>query len=264
LNPGWRAARAALASGLPAGECAVGAQLAASLHVRPGDSIQVSRAGAESTGAPQAADFRIATVITTGASEDDQVFVPLIALQSLLPMAGRVTLVEASIPGETRDVESAVGRLRALLPGLEVRPIRQIVYAEGKVLATIRWLLLSLTALILIIIALCVMATMTSIVLERRKDIGVMKALGAADGLLMRLFVMEGASLGLVAGALGFAAGALLERSLGRRLFGVTLGLHAWTLPVVCAMSVALAVIAAQVPVRIVRGIQPTVVLKGE
>jgi putative ABC transport system permease protein len=179
-------------------------------------------------------------------------------------MSGRVTLVELSIPGETHDVESAVLRLAGLLPGLEVRPIRQIVYSEGKVLGTIRWLLLSLTILILVTIALCVMATMTAIVLERRKDIGMMKALGAADALLMRLFLMEGASLGLVGGALGYAAGALLAHALAERLFGVALRLNAWTPPVVCGLTVALAVFAAQVPVRIVRAIQPTVVLKGE
>jgi putative ABC transport system permease protein len=208
--------------------------------------------------------YRIATVLTTGASEDDQVFLPLAALQSLLDMRGKVTLVELSIPGETRDVEGAVGRLGGLLPGLEVRPIRQIVYSEGKVLGTIRWLLLSLTLLILVIIALCLMATMTAIVLERRKDIGVMKTLGAADRLLVRLFMTESASLGLLAGALGYGVGGLLARRLAARLFGVTLSLHAWTLPVVCGLTVVLAVIGAQVPVRIVRAIQPTVVLKGD
>ena len=161
-------------------------------------------------------------------------------------------------------MESAIHRLAGLLPGLEVRPIRQIVYSEGKVLGTIRWLLLSLTILILVIIALCVMATMTAIVLERRKDIGVMKALGAADALLMRLFMMEGASLGLLGGVLGYGVGALLARGLAERLFGVALSFNGWTLPVVCGLSVALAAIAAQAPVRIVRAIQPTEVLKGE
>jgi putative ABC transport system permease protein len=208
--------------------------------------------------------YRIATILTTGASEDDQVFLPLAALQSFLGMTGKVTLVELSIPGETRDVESAVRRLAGLLPRLEVRPIRQIVYSEGKVLGTIRWLLLSLTILILVIIALCVMATMTAIVLERRKDIGVMKALGAADTLLMRLFMAEGAGLGLAGGVLGYGVGALLAHVLAERLFGVALSLQAWTLPVVCGLTVALAVFAAQMPVRIVRAIQPTVVLKGE
>jgi len=325
LNPGWRETGAAVPNDLPPGDCAVGSHLAARLHVRPGDSIQLRRVLSAAVPAaerhsisaqfapkdknarsaldcggstpplslssasfqggvkppqskvpsaqecsklqaaePQVATYRVATVLTTGASEDDQVFLPLSALQSFLGVRGRITLVELGIPGESSDVESAIQRLAGLLPGLEVRPIRQIVYSEGKVLGTIRWLLLSLTILILVIIALCVMATMTAIVLERRKDIGMMKALGAADALLMRLFVTEGAGLGLVGGLLGFGVGALLARGLAERLFGVGLSLNGWTLPVVCGLSVALAVIAAQVPVRIMRAIQPTIVLKGE
>ena len=294
LNPGWREAGAAISADLPPGDCAVGSHLAARLHVRQGDSIELRRVSsvaavsdrrivdrrstlqaggqrpplqtAESnaeSGSPFAA-YRIATVLTTGAAEDDQVFLPLATLQSFLGIAGKVTLVELSIPGETGDVESGVHRLARLLPGLEVRPIRQIVYSEGKVLGTIRWLLLSLTVLILVIIALCVMATMTAIVLERRKDIGVMKTLGAADALLMRLFMTESASLGLAGGVLGYGVGAWLAHGLAARLFGVALRLNGWTLPVVCGLTVMLAVIAAQVPLRIVGAIQPTVVLKGE
>jgi putative ABC transport system permease protein len=192
------------------------------------------------------------------------VFLPLAPLQGLLGTSGKISLVELSVPGETREVERVVHRLAGLLPASEVRPIRQIVYSEGKVLGTIRWLLLSLTALILVIIVLCVMATLTAIVLERRKDIGVMKALGAADALLMRLFIVEGAALGLVGGLAGFGVGALLARDLGRRLFGVALNLSWWTLPLVCVLIMAVAVLAAQAPVRIVRAIQPSVVLKGE
>jgi putative ABC transport system permease protein len=267
LNPAWRVTDEAAPAGLPQGACAVGANLAARLHLRQGDSIDLRRISAEAADGKNAASSaacRIATILTTGASEDDQVFLPLPTLQSLLQMNGRVTLVELSLPGETRAVESAIHRLSGLLPGLEVRPIRQIVYSEGKVLGTIRWLLLSLTILILVIIALCVMATMTAIVLERRKDIGLMKALGAADSLLIRLFMTEGAGMGLGGGALGYAVGVVLARSLAGRLFGVGLSLNLWALPVVCGLTVGLAVIAAQVPVRIVRTIQPTVVLKGE
>lgn len=286
LNLGWREAGKATSAGLLTGECAVGASLAGRLHERVGNSIQLSRVSSglavsdrrifgggrpafkesdtDSASASQVATFRIATVLTTGASEDGQIFLRLETLQSLLGMPGKVTLVEVSIPGETRGVESAIHRLAGLLPGLEIRPIRQIVYSEGKVLGTIRWLLLSLTILILVIIALCVMATMTAIVLERRKDIGVMKALGATDSLLMQLFMTEGAGLGLIGGTLGYALGALLARELAERLFGVALSLNAWTLPAVCGLTVALAVIAAQAPVRIVRAIQPTVVLKGK
>ncbi|HTS70790.1 MAG TPA: FtsX-like permease family protein [Terriglobia bacterium] len=290
LNPGWRETGKVISSDQPAGECVVGSQLAAQFHLRPGDSLHLRRVIAEpahgaekedpSPGSmggrlapkgedaqaerPPVATFRIATVLTSGASEDNQVFVPLAALQSLLGLPGKISLAELSIPGETGDVERAVRRLTQLLPGVEVRPIRQIVYSEGKVLGTIRWLLLSLTILILVIIALCVMATMTAIVLDRRKDIGMMKALGAADALLMRLFMTEGASLGLVGGALGFGVGALAARGVARQLFGIPLSPNAGTLPLVCVLSMALALLAAQVPLRIIRAIQPAVVLKGE
>ena len=260
LNPGWQFGGETV---LAEGACQVGASLAARMHLRPGDSIHLRRVASDASDS-QGATCRIAGILTTGASEDDQVFLPLATLQSLLGMPDQISLIEASIPGETHEVESAVRRLAGLLPGLDVRPIRQIVYSEGKVLGTIRWLLLSLTILILVIIAVCVTATMTAIVLERRKDIGVMKALGAADALLMRLFITEGAGLGLAGGVLGYAVGAWLAHHLAFRLFGVSLALHLWTLPAVCGLTVALAVIAAQIPVRVVRAIQPTVVLKGE
>lgn len=265
LNSGWRVAGETVLDNLPAGACAVGSHLAVRLHVQRGDSLGLEPVGdASQAKLPLPEKYRLAIVLDTGASEDAQVFLPLASLQSLLGMSGKVSLVELSVPGETREVERSVERLAGLLPGLEVRPIRQIVYSEGKVLGTLRWLLLSLTVVILVIIALCLTATMTAIVLERRKDIGVMKALGAADGLLVRLFMMEGAGLGLAGGVAGFCAGALVAHSMELRLFGVALSVSWWTLPVVCGLTVALAVLAAQVPVRIVRSIQPAVVLKGE
>ena len=86
----------------------------------------------------------------------------------------------------------------------------------------------------------------------------------AAFPLLMRLFMTEGAGVGLAGGILGYTVGALLARSLAMSLFGVTLNLNMWTLPMVCGLTVALAMLSAQVHVRIMRAIQPTVVLKGE
>jgi putative ABC transport system permease protein len=265
LNAGWRVAGEAVSAKLSADTCAVGEHLAARLHAHLGDSIALQPVGEvdhASGSLPEA--YRIVMVLTTGALEDDQVIIPLTSLQTILGLGPRISLVELSIPGETRDLERSVHTLQTLLPGFHVRPIRQIVYSEGKVLGTIRWLLLSLTILILVIIALCVMATMTAIILERRKDIGVMKALGAADALLVRLFMMEGAGLGLVGGFLGFLVGVMLASNMAQRLFGVDLNLHWWTLPLVCSATVTLAVLAAQVPVRVVRSILPTVVLKGE
>jgi putative ABC transport system permease protein len=138
------------------------------------------------------------------------------------------------------------------------------VYSQGHVLATIRRLLISLMVLILVIIALCVTATMAAIVLERRKDIAVMKALGASNHEVIQLFVTEGASLGLIAGLAGFALGGALAAEAAERLFGVSLKLVWWTLPLVSVSTILLAMLATLFSVGIMRRIQPATTLKGE
>jgi putative ABC transport system permease protein len=263
LYPGWR-----MQGGQGAGDsggAVIGSRVAALLHLGPGDSFQLSAlAGGGKSAETPAENFPVAGVVTTGASEDDQVFVPLARLQKLTGLESKISLIELSIPGDAAEIERASRGIAAALPGIDVRPIRQIVYSSGRVLGTIRWLTVSLTALILIIIALSVTATMTTIVMERKKDVAVMKSLGASDGLVMRLFLSEGAGLGLIGGLVGFILGVLLARGLAERLFSVGLSPTWWTLPAVALAAVLLAVVATLIPVKIVHRVQPATVLKGE
>ncbi|HEX5482833.1 MAG TPA: FtsX-like permease family protein [Terriglobia bacterium] len=261
MNPNWHLQRAGGASGPE--DCAVGAHVAAELQLHPGGEIRLESLPTGATDQTQSQTFRIAAVVSTGASQDDQVFVPLPALQRLAGSAGSVSAIELRLPGTSAQIEAGINQLAGAFPHSDVRPVRQIVYSEGRVLGDIRRLMLALTALILGIIALCVAATMTAIVLERRKDIAVMKALGASDRLVMELFLSEGAGLGLVGGLAGFFLGALAARWLALRLFDVALAPSWWVFPIVCAATVALALAATLFPVRIVRRIQPAVVLKG-
>jgi putative ABC transport system permease protein len=108
------------------------------------------------------------------------------------------------------------------------------------------------------------MATMTAILLERRKDIAVMKGLGASNQLVMELLLTEVASLGLLGGLAGFALGGVLAQGVAQHLFSVTMGLTWWTLPAVCLASMLVAVFSAVVPAWSVRGVDPAAVLKGE
>lgn len=266
MNPGWRENKASVASGsslqLP---CVVGARVASRLRVAAGDTIHLGPlASSNDGGAKPAVDCRLASVLRTGSSEEDQVFLPLDELQSFVGMPVRISLVELRLDGDTREIESSIQKLSKALPGVDVRPIRQIVFSEGRVLGVIRWILLALTALILVIIVICLTATMTAIALERRKDIGVMKALGATDMKVMKLFLAEGASLGVTGGCLGFVLGSFWAFGLAHRLFGVTLNLIWWTLPLVCGLATLLALAAAVFLVGVVRATQPAVVLKGE
>lgn len=262
LNPGWRVEGDGAA--LQPGTCAIGAHIAAKLRAHVGAMLELEQVGVGIPAGPRRQQLRISNVLSTGASEDDQVFLPLDTLERWAGLEGKVSLVELSVPGKTAEVERAVRELAGAFPELEVRAIRQIVYSEGKVLRTLEWLLVSLAALIVVMIALCLMATMTAIVLERRKDIAMMKALGASERTVVQLFLSEGAGLGLIGGAGGFGFGVLLARDVAQRLFGVSLNILWWTLPVVCLSSAFLAALATTVLIGIVRGVEPAVVLKGE
>ncbi|MGH9470059.1 MAG: ABC transporter permease [Terriglobia bacterium] len=263
MNPEWRFQAQPRAAGFTGrNDCAVGVHVATALGLRPGDSLDVrsTAPGASSSGA---ATETVAAVISAGSSEDDQVFLPLTEVQRLAGLPGKVSVVEVHVPGSAREIERAVQEIARAFPEAGVRPVRQIVYSQGRVLGSVRRLMLALTALILFVVALCVAATMTAIVLERRKDIAVMKALGASDARVMELFLGEGAALGLIGGFAGFWVGALLARALALRLFDVALTPSWWMFPAVCAATVALAIIATLFPVRIVRGVEPAAALKG-
>jgi putative ABC transport system permease protein len=266
MNPGWRESQPMNSSGqVPLPRCAVGAGIASRLHVGSGDTIYLEPLASSSEGLAEAgATCRVSSILTSGSSEDDQVFLPLEELQRVMGMTGKISLVQLRLDGERGEVESSIRELSRALPGVDVRPIRQIVYSEGRVLGVIRWFLLSVTALILVIIGMCLTATMAAILLERRKDIGVMKALGASDLQVMRLFLAEGAALGMAGGCSGFLVGSLWAYWLAHGLFGVSLEVIWWTLPLVCGLAVLLALGASVFPVRLVRAIQPAVVLKGE
>lgn len=266
LHPSWRVEGEANTSA-PA-SCVIGTRVAERLRLGLGANLRLDAAAASEPGSVFTPEtVRVAGIVSTGAAEDDQVFVPLAPLQRLSHLEGKISLVQLIVPGESSEIERVMSEIRNDLigfPGVEVRPVRQIVYSSGKVLSTIRWLMISLSGLILIICGLCIAATTTAIILERRKDIAIMKALGASEKIIMELFLAEGASLGALGGIFGFAAGIVLAREAAFRLFDVQLS-PAWvTLPLILFASTFLSVAATLIPVRIVRRVQPAASLRGD
>jgi putative ABC transport system permease protein len=271
LNPAWKLILPANAplDNLGSNQCLIGSHAAGLLELAAGDTLELApSAGGSGTAITAAATgtqaFVIAGLVSSGGPEDDQVFVPLDVVQQLTGLSGKVSLVEMRLQGTSREVEAAMHDLSAAFPSVEVRPVREIVRSEGKVLGTMQALLWALAALILGVVVLCVMATVTTILLHRRKEVAVMKALGASDRAVAVLFLAEIVALGIAGGLVGFAAGALLARRLGLDLFGVPLNTD-WgaALPVLVA-AVLVAALPALLPVSTVRSIDPARVLKGE
>ena len=259
LYPAWRLSPTAAVGGLS--EAVIGEQVAEQLFLERGDDLELEIGVG---GASAQIRAKTAAIVSTGGPEDGQVFLPLARLQEALEIDGGISLAELRVDGSTQEIEAVAARIADAFPKLDVRPVREIVYSEGQVLNTVRWLLLTLTMIILAITALCLIATITAIVLERQREIGLMKALGASDRLLMGFFLAEVGVLASAGSLVGFGLGAILSRFLGVQLFGIPLDLHWPALPWVTLTTVGVALVAAWSPVRVVRRIRPAIVLKGE
>jgi putative ABC transport system permease protein len=92
---------------------------------------------------------------------------------------------------------------------------------EAKIYSRIGSLLTATVVFVLVLTSLCVMAAMTNVAMERRNDVGLMKAIGGATRRVLRLFLVEAALLGFAGGVIGAAAGIFLSSWLGKQVFGV-------------------------------------------
>lgn len=235
----------------------VGSAVARRFQLRPGDSLPVRYRQAQRT-------FRVAGILSTGAAEDNQVLADLNEVQGLTGSPGKLNAILARANGDAAAIERTVAELAARFPTVAVNPLRQVTQAEFRVVERIRWALVGTTLVVLVVTALCVLATMTALAFERRRTIGTLKALGASNARLTGLFLSEAALLALVASGLGFLAGIALARWLGETLFAASVTLRWATLPLVAAVALATALLGTLFPLRLVRRIQPAVILRGE
>ena len=147
---------------------------------------------------------------------------------------------------------------------LQLEPIARIARSESRVLDTVRTLIFSVAGMVLATSALAVTTTMMAVVIERRREVGLKKALGADDRSILLEFAGEGLVLGLVGGLLGWLVGYLAAQWIGRAVFNAFVSFSATTLLIAVGTSLAVAVIAMSVPVRLALQVEPAPVLRGE
>ncbi len=205
----------------------------------------------------------VSAVISSGGSEDNQVFVDLREAASLTGTHGRLSLVQVSFHGTGESVNRYIAALGTALPDAEIRPIRQFTEGEAKIYNRISGVLTATVAIVLVLTGLCVMAAMTNVAMERRMDVGLMKAIGGSMRRVLRLFLAEAALLGLAGGIIGAAAGIFLSIGLGRAVFGVAARPRLIVYPLAVALTVIVAILSA-FPLRRLASIRPASVFRGE
>ena len=155
-------------------------------------------------------------------------------------------------------------RLAQALPDADVRPVRQVMEGEARVLGKMRSTLLVAAILIILTAALCVLATLTGWISDRRRDFALMKALGASARLLQGFFAAEAAALGAVGSVLGFAIGLGVATWIGQANFHAPVTPRFAIFPVILAGGMAVALLAAILPISLLQRVQPANILRGE
>jgi putative ABC transport system permease protein len=236
--------------------CEVGATAANQFKVHVGDSLQFRNQG-------KTAECKIFAVVKTGGAEDAQIFTKLVTAQSLADLPGRLSLIQLSVTGTPDSVNQFVASLGRSLPEADVHGIKQFTEAEGRIYNRITGLLNFTVVLVLVLTSLCVMAGMSNVAVERKNDVGLMKAIGGSVRRVVDLFLAEAILMGFAAGIVGSLIGILISISLGQAVFGVA-AQPRW---IVYPFSVALTVIvsiASAYPLRRLASIRPASVFRGE
>ena len=206
--------------------------------------------------------IRPQTVFTSGSDDDSRIYVSTSDLQSITGLSPNVALLR--IEGRPRDIEEAIRKLKASAPELDIQPARQITQAQAAVVGKTRSIVLASSAVVVILIMLCMVATFTSSVLERRKDFAVMKALGASNRTVNFLFAAEAALLALAGSTAGYVLGCGIAFWIGKVNFEAAILPQPLLLLPVLLGSVVLALIASTAPLRLLQQIQPAGILRGE
>lgn len=276
-----------------ANECVIGSALAATMPAGTiGKVIYVSARSAGNpvqgeSSDPHALPLVVVGIVSTDDAEDKALLVPLAIAQKLSGHAGQFRQLFVSAltkPADTfseRDplkmtpteydrwfcspyISSISFQIKTVLPGTDVRAIRRVADTEGRILSRVGTLLWIVTLAALGAAALAVAATAATTVLERRAEIGVMKALGATNSLIAGIFLAEQLLLAIAGGAIGFAIGAVLARSLGTSVFGTPASPRLVLFPVVLGLAAIVAFMGSLIPLRRASHFNPAPILRGE
>lgn len=285
ISPYWRVSGSYPVEPVSPGQqpqALIGKQLAQRSGWKTGDVLTLD-------GAHDRLNVRISGVLASGGDEEGRLLVPLAAVQQLMGLPGKVqavrvsalTVPENDLSRRARDnleglsaeeydrwyctafVSSIAHQLEEAISGSAVHPIWQVAASEGVVIEKIQLLLAVVTLAALVASAMGIASLMTSTIMERAREIGLMKALGARQWQIMLLFYLEAVMSGALGGLLGCIAGWGLAKAIGLMLFGVPLSFAWVVVPSVLVIAILIAVIGTWFPARRIAKLYPVEVLYG-
>jgi lipoprotein-releasing system permease protein len=183
---------------------AIGSRLAEQLSVRAGDNLTLV--------APRIKSYKIAAVFEIGMSEYDAafVFMPLPEAQAYFNRNNDVTAIEVYT-----DNPDHIDDFRKLVTNAAARPIYMIDWRQRNAtffnaLEVERNVMFLILTLIVLVAALNIVSGLIMLVKDKGSDIAILRTMGASQGSIMRVFLITGASIGVVGTLVGFMLGMLI------------------------------------------------------
>ncbi len=264
-----------------AGECIVGKAFADRNALKIGSPLYLA------TPSSDGLLLKVTGIFASGGSEDNAVVTSLSIVQQYVGTSAQYRKLYVSALTKPEDdfarrdpktmkpdeferwscspyVSSIAYSIQQVLPGADVRVIRRVAEGEGQVLMRVRMLLWLVTGAALLAAVLAVGASAAASVIERRTEIGLMKALGAGSGTVGFLLAAEQLLLALVGGGIGYALGIILARLLGQKIFGAVPEPSLIVFLVGIALAAGVTLLGSALPLRRASRYQPAPILRGE
>ena len=277
-NPWWHVNGRWFKDG--AQECVIGDSFAKRSDAKIGDTLNINSPNLN-------LPLQVTGILNAGGSEDDAIVTPLQIAQQIANKPGEYRKLYVSALTKPEDdfgrrdpntlppaeyerwyctpyVSSIGHQIQQVLPGADVRVIRRVAEGEGQILTRVRALLWLVTFAALLAAALAVGASSAASVIERRTEIGLMKALGAGSGIVGFLLAAEQLFLAIFGGAIGYGIGILLARLVGLKVFGVAPAPSLLVLLVVIGLAAVVTLLGSAIPLRRASRYEPAPILRGE
>jgi putative ABC transport system permease protein len=249
-------------------EILIGEDIAENLQLSVGEYITVSYTPQDSDGEEALLDnyidFEITGILSTGGDEEEYVYMSTEDMNTLTGISDDIDLVELSILADSEQLSEYADKISTSVPAVSARLVKRVTASETTVLSKLQGLILLVTIVVLALTMICVATTMTAVVAERRREIGLRKAIGASDSSIVKEFMGEGIFLGGIGGILGSILGFIFAETVTINVFSGTISLKPALIPITIIASIAVTVLASISPIKSATSIDPALVLKGE
>lgn len=263
-------------------EAAVGTNLAKSHNLKVGQRIKLTRSGRQIS-------LKIVGIYDSGDSDNNAIYADSSQAQRLSNKPNMVEAIEvkalttpendlarkaAKNPAALSQEEwetwyctaypsSITYQIEEVIPGAVAKQVRQVSAMQGSVLNKTRAVMVLMTALSLVAAAVAVANLMAAAISERSGELALLKALGARDGAVARLMLMETAVIACAGALIGMIAGFGVAQVIGFSVFGSAISLRPMVFVLVFVLLAITVLAAAGSSIRSILHVRPAEVLHG-